>query len=70
MYIYLSEVPKLILQYTTYLIYVAATVSFIQLPYIINENDGTVQTVLILSNEVSYTVTLGVISAGGTADGE
>ena len=44
--------------------------SFIQLPYIINENDGAVQTVLILSNEVSYTVTLGVISAGGTADGE
>ena len=53
-----------------YLIYVAATVSFIQLPYTINEDDGVVQTLLIFSNEVSYTVTFDVILVNGTTDGE
>ena len=50
--------------------YAAATVSFIQLPYLVNENDGVAQTLLILSNEVYFTIILAVISSGGEATGE
>ena len=44
--------------------------SFVQLPYIVNENDGIAQTVLILSSEISYTVIFDVFAGGGTATGE
>ena len=44
--------------------------SFIQLPYLVNENDGEAQTLLILSSEVSFAVTLTVITIDGVATSE
>ena len=49
---------------------IAAAVSFIQLPYLVTENDGQAQTLLILSSEVSFAITLTVISSDGVATGE
>ena len=44
--------------------------SFIQLPYIVNEDDETVETALIFSNEVFYSVTFDVNATSGTANGK
>ena len=43
--------------------------NFIQLPYTVNEDDGTVQIVLIFSNEVQFEVTFVVNASNGTANG-
>ena len=68
-YVYVPFQSRLV-NFNVIIIHVAATVSFIQLPYIVNEDDGAVQTVLIFSNEVSYSVTFDVIQIGGTATGK
>ena len=53
-------------------IFVGASVSFIDLTYNVIENEGPAQTALVLSNEVSYTVTFEVIinNSSGVATGE
>ena len=47
----------------------AATVSFNQSMYTINENEGPVQPVLVLSNPSSTDVTVQVTDGRGTATG-
>ena len=47
----------------------AATVSFSQSTYRVNENEGLVQPVLVLSNPSSINVTVRVTDEGGTATG-
>jgi len=62
--------PLLLLNFNLHMYFVGAAVSFINLIYIVNENGGLAQIVLLLSSEVSYTVTLDVINSGGVATGE
>ena len=50
--------------------YTAATVSFNQLMYTINENEGPAQLTLILSNPSSSDVTVQVSDVRGNATGE
>ena len=47
----------------------AATVSFNQSMYIVIENEGPVQPVIVLSNPSSTDVTVQVTDGGGTATG-
>ena len=47
----------------------AATVSFSQSVYTINENEGPVEPVIVLSNPSSTDVTVQVTDGGGTATG-
>ena len=49
---------------------VAVSVSFNQSTYMINENDGLVQAVLVLNNSVATDITLQVITNDITATGE
>ena len=49
---------------------VAVSVSFNQSTYMINENDGLVQPVLVLNNSVATDITLQVITNDITATGE
>ena len=50
--------------------YIAVSVSFNQSTYMINENDGLVQPVLVLNNSVATDITLQVITNDITATGE
>ena len=49
---------------------VAVSVSFNQSTYMINENDGLVQPVLVLNNSVATDITLQVVTNDITATGE
>ena len=51
-------------------IFVATTVSFDNSTYSIDEYNGAIHPVLILSNPVSTDVTVKVLSTDGSADGE
>ena len=48
---------------------VVANISFSQPMYSVNENEGSVQPVLVLSNPSSTNVTVQVTDEGGTATG-
>ena len=54
----------------TNLYLVAATVSFAQPTYNVNEHDGKVQPVLVLSNPSSSVITVQVFSTDGSATGK
>ena len=50
--------------------YIAVTVNFNQTKYLVNQRDGPVQPVIVLSNPSSIDITVRVISIDGTATGE
>ena len=50
--------------------FIAATVRFEQLSYTVNEVDGTVEPVLVLSNSSSSVITVQVCSTNGSATGK
>ena len=52
------------------LIIIAATISLNQLTYVVNEDDGIIQPVLVLSNPSSTDITLQVIVYNDTATRE
>ena len=52
------------------LLYIAATVSFEQLVYNVNETDEGVEPVLVLSNPSSSVITVQVFSTDGSATGK
>ena len=58
------------IQIVTNLYFVAATVSFEQLSYTVNEADGRVEPVLVLSNPSSSVITVQVFSIDGSATGK
>ena len=60
----------LLYTFTFIMHYIAVSVSFNQSTYMINENDGLVQPVLVLSNSVATDITLQVITNDITATGE
>ena len=53
--------------YYTFVCLLAAFLSFGQSRYIINENEGSVELLLILSNQLQYTITIQVFDATGLA---
>jgi len=50
--------------------YLAVTVSFNQSTYIVDENDGPAQPVLVFSNPSSADITVTVIDVSGSATGK
>ena len=56
--------------YICFLYSVAVSVSFNQSTYIVNENDGSVQAVLVLSNSVVIDIAVQVRTIDNTAIGE
>ena len=50
--------------------WIAATISFSQSTYSVNEDNGSVQAVLVLSNPSSTDITVQVRDNGNTAIGE
>ena len=49
---------------------IAVTVNFNQTKYLVNQHDGPVQPVIVLSNPSSIDITVRVVSIDGTATGE
>ena len=49
---------------------IAANISFEQLTYTVNETDGRVEPVLVLSNPSSSVITVQVFSTDGSATGK
>ena len=58
------------MSYTCTLYFTAATVSFEQQTYIVNEADGSFQPVLVLSNPSATVITVEVFSTNGSATGK
>ena len=53
-----------------FIIYIVATIFFGQLKYTVNESDGQVQPVLILSNPLSTDINVTITNEDGSATGE
>ena len=51
-------------------VHVVTIVSFEELTYSVDENDGTVELVLLLSDSLSTNVTIQVVATDGSATGE
>ena len=65
-----SFIRVCILQHMLLIICIAITVSFSQSTYSVNEGDGVVQPVLVLSNPSSADITVQVRSNDNTATGK
>ena len=64
MYICVSDAIKFI-----HCIFIDTTVKFTQSTYRVNEDDGSVQPALVLSQPVSASITVTVFSSDGSAEG-